>query len=49
MARKLIDMKKKIKEWLENDHYQVFNSLMSVILGSIIAFVILYLWGTKGY
>jgi hypothetical protein len=42
-------MIKKIKEWLKNDHYQVFNSLMSVIFGSIIAFVILYLWGTKGY
>ena len=42
-------MKKKIKEWLENDHYQVFNSLMSVIFGSIIASVIIYLWGTKGY
>ena len=40
-------MKKKIKEWLKNDHYQVFDSLMYVILGSIIAFVILYLWGIK--
>ena len=39
--------KKMIKEWLENDHYQVFDALLSVILGSTIVFIILYLWSVK--
>jgi hypothetical protein len=42
-------MKEKIKEWLENDHYQVFYSLMTVLISGTIASVIIYLWGTKGY
>ena len=36
-------MNKKIKEWLENDHYQVFDSLMYVLLASGIAAIIIYL------
>ena len=38
------NIKDKIKNWLKNDHYQVFNSLMSVIFAGIIVGTIMYLW-----
>lgn len=41
-------MKDKIKEWLKNDHYQVFNAFVSVVLGSIIGAALIYLWLLNG-